>query len=612
LSFRAKSRILPIEPNEFALVQSKIPNPQFENQMSIYRRVLRYYRPFLGQTIFGLCLSLLGIALNLLKPWPFKIIVDDFLRAGSAIRSDWRMWVLLLCLAVIGIQLLWGIINWITNYLFVKVGLQALLKLRTDLYSYLQSLSLKYHDARRSSDSSFRVAYDSQSIQTIYNKGFTNIFASIVTLIGTFVIMLRLDWQLTLVSLGIVPLVVGAIYLFAHRIRRESTSIQEHESAVLAQAQEGLSSIRMVHAFGREEFEVRQFQQQARQSLQANLRLTLTNVNSALVISTLMVVGTAVMYYIGTVHVLSGTLTLGSLLVFSAYLLMLYQPLESLTYTTWAMEGATAGAKRCFEVLDRQDDVVDSPGAVAISSAQGAIAFEAVNFGYAPDRCVLRNIDLQIDPNQIIGLVGGTGAGKSTLLSLVPRFYDPTTGSIRLDGCDIRQITKKSLRAQIAIVLQDTLLFSTTVRENIAYGRPDATEEEIIEAARRAQADEFIRQMPQGYGSLVGERGGHLSVGQRQRIGIARAFLKNAPILLLDEPTSALDPSTESAIMDTIKELMRGRTTLIATHRLATIHNLDQIIVLEHGRIVEQGRGPELAARGGIYAKLYSSGHFPS
>ena len=600
-----------VEPNEFALVQSKIRNPQFENQMSIYRRVLRYYRPFLGQTIFGLCLSLLGIALNLLKPWPFKIIVDDFLRAGSAIRSDWRMWVLLLCLALIGIQLLWGIINWITNYLFVKVGLQALLKLRTDLYSYLQSLSLKYHDARRSSDSSFRVAYDSQSIQTIYNKGFTNIFASIVTLIGTFVIMLRLDWQLTLVSLGIVPLVVGAIYLFAHRIRRESTSIQEQESAVLAQAQEGLSSIRMVHAFGREEFEVRQFQQQARQSLQANLRLTLTNVNSALVISTLMVVGTAVMYYIGTLHVLSGTLTLGSLLVFSAYLLMLYQPLESLTYTTWAMEGATAGAKRCFEVLDRQDDVVDSPGAVAISSAQGAIAFEAVNFGYAPDLCVLRNIDLQIDPNQIIGLVGGTGAGKSTLLSLVPRFYDPTTGSIRLDGCDIRQITKKSLRAQIAIVLQDTLLFSTTVRENIAYGRPDATEEEIIEAARRAQADEFIRQMPQGYGSLVGERGGHLSVGQRQRIGIARAFLKNAPILLLDEPTSALDPSTESAIMDTIKELMRGRTTLIATHRLATIHNLDQIIVLEHGRIVEQGRGPELIARSGVYAKLYASGNFP-
>ena len=598
--------------NEFAVSSVEKLNLQSENYMSIYRRVLRYYRPFLGQTIFGLCLALIGIGLNLLKPWPFKIIVDDFLGAGPAIRPDWRMWVLLLCLALIGIQLLWGIINWITNYLFVKIGLQALLKLRTDLYSYLQSLSLKYHDARRSSDSSFRVAYDSQSIQTIYNKGFTNIFGSIITLIGTFVIMLRLDWQLTLVSLGIVPLVVGAIYLFAHRIRRESTSIQEQESAVLAQAQEGLSSIRMVHAFGREEFEVRQFQQQARQSLQANLRLTLTNVNSALVISTLMVVGTAAMYYIGTLHVLAGTLTLGSLLVFSAYLLMLYQPLESLTYTAWAMEGATAGAKRCFEVLDRQDDVVDSPGAVVISSAKGAIAFQAVSFSYMPDRYVLRGIDLHIEPNQIVGLAGGTGAGKSTLLSLVPRFYDPTGGSIILDGRDIRQITKKSLRAQIAIVLQDTLLFSTTVRENIAYGRPDATEDEIIEAARRAQADEFIRQMPQGYDSLVGERGGHLSVGQRQRIGIARAFLKNAPILLLDEPTSALDPATESAIMETIKELMRGRTTLIATHRLATIHSLDQIIVLEHGRSVEQGRGPELVARGGIYAKLYSSGHFPS
>src|SRR5438309_3408985 len=578
--------------------------------MSIYRRVLRYYRPFLGQTILGLFVSLVGISLNLLKPWPFKLIVDDFLRPGPAARSDCRTWIPLLCLALVAIQLLWGIINWITNYLFVKIGLQALLKLRTDLYSYLQSLSLKYHDARRSSDSSFRVAYDSQSIQTIYNKGFTNIFGSVITLIGTFVIMLRLDWQLTLVSLGIVPLVVGAIYLFAHRIRSESTSIQEHESAVLAQAQEGLSSIRMVHAFGREDFEVRQFQQQARQSLQANLRLTLTNVNSALVISTLMVVGTAVMYYIGTLHVLAGTLTLGALLVFSAYLLMLYQPLESLTYTACAMEGATAGAKRCFEVLDRPDDVVDSPGAVTISSAKGAIAFQAVSFGYTADRYVLRQIDLRIEPNQIVGLAGGTGAGKSTLLSLVPRFYDPTTGSITLDGRHVRQITKKSLRAQIAIVLQDTLLFSTTVRENIGYGRPDATEDEIIEAARRAQADEFISQLPNGYESQVGERGGHLSVGQRQRVGIARAFLKNAPILLLDEPTSALDPTTESAIMETIKELMRGRTTIIITHRIATVHNVDQIVVLEGGRVVEQGRGPELVARGGVYVKIHASGKF--
>ena len=580
--------------------------------MSIYRRVLRYYRPFLPQTIIGLLLSLIGVGLNLLKVWPFKIIVDDFLRPNPTPLGDPHTWIPLLCLALVVIQFFWGVINWATNYILVNVGLQALLKLRTDLYAYLQSLSLKYHDVRRSSDLSFRVAYDSQSIQTIYNKGFTGIFGSVVTLIGTFAIMVRLDWQLTVLSLGIVPFIIAAIYFFAHRIRRESTFIQEQESAVLAQAQEGLSSIRMVHAFGREQYEVMQFHQQAQQSLQANLRLTLTNVNSALVISTLMVFGTAAMYYLGTLHVLAGTLTLGSLLVFSAYLLMLYQPLESITYTAWAMEGATAGAKRCFEVLDREDDVVDSPSAIAIQAANGAIGFQNVSFGYAQDRQVLQDVDLRIEPNQMIAIVGGTGAGKSTLLSLVPRFYDPTSGSVTLDGRNVREIKKKSLRAQIGIVLQDTLLFSTTIRENIAYGRPDATDDEIMDAAKRAQADEFIRQLPNGYANTVGERGGQLSVGQRQRIGIARAFLKNAPVLLLDEPTSALDPTTEAAIMETIKDLMRGRTTLIATHRLATIHDVDRIVVLERGRIVEQGRGAELLARGGVYAKLFASGKFPT
>src|SRR2546423_750196 len=336
----------------------------------IYRRVLRYYRPFLPRTILGLALALCGIGVNLLKPWPFKFIVDQILPSDSVFRAahaDWRRYILLLCLALVALQILWGIFNLLTNYIFVKVGLQALLKLRTDLYAYLQSLSLKYHDARRSADSSFRVAYDSQAIQTIYNKGFTNIFGSVITLVGIFFIMLRLDWQLTLLSLGIVPLIIGAIYFFSHRIRTESTLLQEHESAVLVQTQEGLGAIRMVHAFGREDFEVSQFHQRAQGSLQANLRLTLTNVKSALVISTLTVIGTSAMYYLGTMHVLAGTLKIGSLLVFSAYLLMLYQPLEALTYTAWAMEGATAGARRCFEVLDREDDVRDLPDAIAIS-----------------------------------------------------------------------------------------------------------------------------------------------------------------------------------------------------------------------------------------------------
>lgn len=588
--------------------------------MPIYRRLLRYYRPFLGPTLGGLALSLAAIACNLLKPWPFKIIIDHLIPGtpandglGSLIAGlDQQSALLVLCLALVLIQLAWGLLNMGANLLFVRVGLEALFRLRTELYAYLQSLSLRFHDERRSADSSFRVAYDSQAVQTIYNQGFTNIFASVVTLLGTFAVMISIDWQLTLLSLGVLPLVLGAIYFFSKRIRRQSTDIQERDSALLAQTQEGLSSVRMVHAFGREDWEVRQFQTQATHSLRANLRLTFTNVTSALVISTLMVVGTAAMYYLGTLHVFEGRLTLGSLIVFSAYLLMLYQPLESLTYTTWAMEGATAGARRCFEVLDRADDVVDPPNAIAIRETAGAIAFENVAFGYAAGQTVLHDVDLAIPTNQIVALVGGTGAGKSTLLSLVPRFYDPDRGRVTLDGRDLRTLTRKSLRAQIGIVLQDTLLFSTTVRENIAYGRPDATESEIYEAARRAQADEFIRQLPRGYDSPVGERGGHLSVGQRQRIGIARAFLKNAPILLLDEPTSALDPTTEAAIMETIKELMRGRTTLIVTHRLATIHAVDRIVVLEKGRVVEQGTGEELLTRGGAYAALYAAGKYPS
>src|SRR5256714_694430 len=581
--------------------------------MSIYRRVLAYYRPFSAQTALGLVLSLAAIGLSLLRPWPFKIIVDDILaRNPNARFGNSSSLIPLLCLAVVAIQLLWGLLNLASNYLFVKIGLQALLKLRTDLYASLQSLSMKYHDARRSSDSSFRVAYDSQSIQTIYNKGFTNIFSSVLTLMGMFVVMMRLDWKLTLLSLGIVPLIVGAIYFFAHRIRTESTSIQERDSAVLMQVQEGLSSIRMVHAFGREDFEISQFRQRAHESLQANLRLTLTNVKSALVIGTLMAIGTAAMYYLGTLHVLDGTLTLGSLILFSIYLGMLYQPLQELTYTTWAMEGATAGAKRCFEVLDRADDVVDAPDAVSLESTAGAIPFHRVSFGYGSAEPVLHDIDLPISPNQIVAIVGGTGAGKSTLLSLVPRFYDPSEGRITIDQRDLRSVTKKSLRANIAIVLQDTVLFSTTIRENIAYGRPDATDEDIREAAQRAQADEFIARLPAGYDSPVGERGGHLSVGQPQRIGIARAFLKDAPILLLDEPTSALDPTTEAAIMETIKELMRGRTTLIVTHRHAPIHRADPILALEHAPIVEQRTGADLRAKGGVYAKLYASGNYPS
>ena len=587
--------------------------------MNIYTRALRYFRPYLWPTLGGVLLTFVSIALNLLKPWPFKFIVDgvlDSTKGTSDARAFVHQWfgdanpagaVLGLCVVMVAITLLGGVVNMVSNFLFIRVGLSALLQLRTDLYSTLQSLPLKFHDSRRSADSSFRVAYDSQSIQTIYNKGFATILSSVVMLVSALVVMCRMNWPLTLASLVILPFMVLAIRHYAERVRKQSTTIQERESDLLTLAQEGLSQIRMVHAFGREAFEIGQFRRRAAQSLEANLQLNMTSVASALVVGTLMALGTALMYYVGSVQVLQshGAFTLGDLLVFSSYLVMLYQPLEQLTYTAWALEGAAASSARCFEVLDRDNDVPDAPDAKVIESVNGRIEFHGVSFGYTDERTIIKDIGFTVEPGQTVAFVGGTGTGKSTLLSLVPRFYDPTSGTVSLDGNNLRSVTKKSLRLHIGMVLQDTLLFSTTIKENIAYGKPGATDVQIIEAAKRAQAYDFIMQMPQGFDSPVGERGGHLSVGQRQRIGIARAFLKDAPILLLDEPTSALDPTTEHAIMGTISELMKGRTTLIVTHRLATVHGIGRIIVLKDGRIVEDGTGDELVAKNGIYAALY-------
>ena len=589
--------------------------------MGVYRRTLSYYRPFWVETSLALLLSLGVTALNLLKPWPFKYIVDGILspvnEATRPAHEQLQQWfgvmpgsqvIFILCLSMVLITFVAGLINLFSNYMLIGVGLKALLRIRTELYAYLQSLSLKFHDTRRSSDSSFRVAYDSQSIQTIYNRGFTNIFSSGLMLVATFVIMVKIDARLTMLSLAVVPVIVFLIHYYAKKVRTQSTTIKERESDLLATVQEGLASIRLVHAFGREDYEVGQFRRRAAESLAANMQMTMTSVVSALVVGTLMAAGTAVLYYAGSLHVMEQKLSLGDLLVFASYLLMLYSPLEQLTHTAWAMEGAAAGARRCFDILDRPDEVPEAPDAKPLRQATGEIEFRDVDFGYSNERLILNGIQLHIRAGERVALAGGTGAGKSTLLSLVPRFYDPTRGTVSIDGHNLREVTKKSLRSHISMVLQDTVLLSTTVRENIAYGRPGATEEEIMEAARRAQAYDFIMAMPEGFASQVGERGGHLSVGQRQRIGIARAFLKDAPILLLDEPTSALDGATEQAVMAVVTELMRGRTTLIITHRLATVHGLDRIVVLEHGHVAEDGTGPELLAKNGPYAKMFRAG----
>jgi len=579
--------------------------------MNTYKRVARYFTPYSAQIVFALFVVIAGIGVSLLKPWPLKYVIDTILPqfAQNPDNGKLQQLTIMVCGILVLVFLVSGVLNFISNYLLVKIGLGALAKIRTELYSCLQGLPLKFHDARRSGDSTFRVAYDSQAIQSIFNKGFTGVFQSVVTLMGTFVVMWNMNIKLTLLSVCILPLVVGVIYFFAHRIRNESTDVQKQESDVFSTASEGLGNIRVTHAFGREDHEVEAFQKQAMESLSANLKLTFTNVTSALVISTLMAAGTSVMIYFGTLEVVAGNITLGDLTVFLAYLSMLYQPLEALSYTAWALEGAAAGAQRCFEILDADDETKDSPHARNLPAVKGQIEFRNVRFAYETGKEILKGLSAQVAPGQTVAFVGGTGAGKSTLMALVPRFYDPTSGDVLVDGINLRDVTKRSLRDQISMVLQDTVLLNATIRENIAYGKLGASEEEIVSAAKSSQAHDFILSQPKGYDTPVGERGVRLSVGQRQRIGIARAFLKNSPILLLDEPTSALDPETEKEIMSAIDKLMEGRTTLIITHRISTIHRSDLIFVLAEGQLTEYGTGEELLKRDGLYKKLFDSQH---
>jgi len=584
--------------------------------MDLRWRIIRYYLPYRGRIALALVCMAFTVGLNLLKPWPTAWVIDEVLpqTASTQLQVDlgFSTWdpaipdaIFGAALAVLVIYLLAGIFMLIQELLVIRIGLRALLHLRTQLFHYLQKLPLVFHHQHRSGDSTYRVAYDAQAIQTFFHRGFAQVVTSLATLALTFAIMWQMDVMLALLALGIVPVLWFTIYLFANRIREQTTTVQQEESEVLSRASESLASIRVVHAFGREEHETAEFRQEAKQSYYANRRLLNTNAISTMAVGIIMGAGLAVMLYFGAYAVLENRLQVGELFVFLSYLAMLYQPLEQLSYTAWALEGATAEMKRVFEVLDIEDAVPEKPGAPLLPPGLGAVRLEDVTFGYEADKPVLHDITLEAKPGETIAVVGGTGCGKTTVLSLIPRFFDPDKGRVLIDGHDIRDAKKNSVRARSSFVLQDTILLSGTIEENIAYGRRGATQAEIHEAARRAQAHDFISKLPQGYQTEVGERGVRLSGGQRQRIGIARAFLKQAPILLLDEPTSALDLKTEADLMHTLRDLMDAPTTIIVTHRLRTIHDVDRIYALEDGRLVETGTGPELLEKGGLYARLF-------
>jgi ATP-binding cassette subfamily B protein/subfamily B ATP-binding cassette protein MsbA len=443
------------------------------------------------------------------------------------------------------------------------------------------------------------------AIQGIFCDGFMPVLEAAVTVMGMVAIMLSMDWQLTLLSVATVPVQVLVTKYYADRIRQASSDFHSAEGNVSASAEGILSSVRLVQAFAREEYEAEKFNRKCQLSYASNLRLTMTQLWSGVVVSGVTAGSLGSITYVGASHAFSGEISTGALIVFLAYLQMLYTPLQTLSYSSWSVGWAVAGAQRVFEILDTPEDVSDRPGAVALKRASGEIEFRDVGFAYGPDRPVFSHLHFAVDPGERVAIVGTSGVGKTTLLSLILRFYDPMEGAIFLDGLDIRTIQLRNLREHISIVLQDPILLGSTIQENIAYGRLTASSEEIIQASKAAGAHEFITRFPDGYKSEVGERGVRLSVGQRQRIAIARAFLKDAPILILDEPTSALDLRTEATVVDSLERLMQGRTTFVVTHRLSLARKASKVIALNPDSLQIADSLDELLRQGPLYQEVY-------
>ena len=584
--------------------------------LTLYRRLWRQARPYRPHIGCLFLLSLLSTPLALLTPLPLKIAVDsvigshplsrflDALLPASATHSKAAMLILVAGLLV-AIALLSQLQVLASSLLHTYTGEKLVLSFRAQLFRHVQRLSLSYHDSRGTTDSTFRIQYDAPAIQWITIDGFIPFITAGFTLAGMIYVTARIDSQLALVALAISPFLWLASRAYSRRLRVQWHEVYRLQSSAMSVVQEALAAVRVVKAFGQEDREQERFIHHAIEGVWARTRAIFTQGGLGLLVGLVTAVGTATVLFIGVRHVVAGSLTLGELLLVMAYLSQLYGPLQTLSLMVPHLQSSLASAERAFSLLDEVPDVTERHNARRISRALGSVAFRNVSFGYDKDHPVLHDVSFEVKPGTRVGIMGTTGAGKTTLMGLLTRFYDPTTGQILLDGIDLRDYKLADLRNQLAIVLQEPVLFSTSIAENIAYARPAASHDDIIAAAKAANAHKFIVGLLHGYETQVGERGMRLSGGERQRIALARAFLKDAPILILDEPTSSVDTKTETAIIETMERLMDGRTTFVIGHRLSTVRNADRIVVIENGTILEQGTHSGLMGRGGHYARLY-------